>query len=252
VSGIELFILIASPFIGSFISASANSWPDWGKTLQTRSTCSHCQKQLQTRDLIPILSFLLLGGKCKFCSAPIGINHLLTEICAALIAGFAVWVFSGALVLASVFLGWILLFGALVDLRTRLLPNEMNLILVITGLLVSFWQGGGQGLLYALLATIIGYGVFFIIAKIYLRLRGREGLGLGDAKLLAAGGAWLGPFALSWVILLACIIALAGILITSIYSRKKTKADTIISFGPALAIAIYLLWLVKGTSLGLL
>ncbi|MBL4617456.1 MAG: prepilin peptidase [Robiginitomaculum sp.] len=251
-SGTQLFLLIASPFIGSFISASANSWPNWNKVLQSRSNCSHCQKRLQVRDLIPIASFLVLGGKCRFCSTAIGINHLLAEIFATLIAVFAVWVFSGSLVLVSVFLGWVLLFGALVDLRTRLLPDEMNFILIITGLLVSFWQGGGQGLLYAILATIIGYGVFFIIAKLYLRLRGREGLGLGDAKLLAAGGAWLGPLALNWIILLGCVIALLGIITTSIYSRKRAKADAMISFGPALAMAIYLLWLIKGTSIGLL
>lgn len=251
-SGTQLFLLIASPFIGSFICASANSWPSWGKTLQSRSSCAHCHKQLQARDLIPVASFFLLGGKCRFCFAPIGVNHLLAEVFAILIAISAIWFFSGALVIVSVFLGWVLLFGALVDLRTRLLPDEMNLTLVITGLLLSFWQDGGQSLLYAVIATIIGYGIFFLIAKIYLRLRGREGLGLGDAKLLAAGGAWLGPFALSWIILLACVIALFGIIAMSIYSREKPKADTMISFGPALAMAIYLLWLVKGASLGLL
>ncbi|MCF6291799.1 MAG: A24 family peptidase [Robiginitomaculum sp.] len=251
-SATQLFLLIASPFIGSFISASANGWPNWGKTLRSRSSCSHCHKRLQISDLIPIASFLFLAGKCRFCSSPIVINHLMAELCALLIAIISVWVLSDTLVLASVFLGWILLFGALVDFRTRLLPDGMNLILVITGLLVSFWQSGGQGLLSAALAAIIGFGVFFLISKIYLRLRGREGLGLGDAKLLAAGGAWLGVMAISWIILLACIIALFSMLITSIYSRKKLEAETMISFGPALAMAIYLLWVLKSANIGLL
>ncbi|MBL1430367.1 MAG: prepilin peptidase [Robiginitomaculum sp.] len=251
-SATQLFLLIASPFIGSFISASANGWPIWGKTLRSRSHCSHCQKNLQARDLIPVFSFFILSGKCRFCSAPIGINHLMAELCALLIAIISVWVFSDTLVLASVLLGWVLLFGALVDLRTKLLPDGMNLILVISGLLVSFWQGGGQGLLSAALAVIIGFGVFFLISKIYLHLRGREGLGLGDAKLLAAGGAWLGVMAISWVILLACIIALFSMIITSVYSRKKLEAKTMISFGPALAMAIYLLWMLKNANIGLL
>lgn len=232
-----------SPFVGSFINASANLWPKWSKVLQTRSNCLACQRQLGIQDLIPLVSFLLLGGKCRNCQTRISFTHPLAEFSAMLIALAAVICFNGGLMLVAALFGWALLFGALVDLRTRLLPDEITLGLIATGLVYGFWQHQALGLGLAASGAIIGFGVFFLIAKAYTWLRGREGLGMGDAKLLAAGGAWSGPYFLSWIVLFAAMLAIIGVIIHSHIRGQKLSPTTAVSFGPALAVAIYLVWL---------
>lgn len=247
---LSLFLVLASPFVGSFITASANSWPNWREILQTRSTCRSCAQQIQNRDLIPIASYLLLQAKCRHCAVPIGWHHLLGEIAAVLISLAAVFWFDGWMMLVTALFGWVLLFASLVDYRLKLLPDGATLGLLVTGLLVQYLQAGPDGLWLASLGAIIGFGAFFAVSKIYRMVRGREGLGLGDAKLLAAGGAWCGPFALSWIVLLAASFALAGLLLHSMISGQRVKTDTALGFGPALATAVFILWLLLRNASG--
>ncbi|MBL4594958.1 MAG: prepilin peptidase [Robiginitomaculum sp.] len=243
---LSMFLILCGPFVGSFVQASANIWPDRSNAVQIHSVCQHCHTKLKVFDLIPIVSYLWLRGKCRSCETSFGSAHLFTECAAALIAISAVIVFNGWLMLVTALLGWVLLFASLVDFRLRLLPDGATLGLTLAGAIVLFWQAGVPGLWFAGLGAGFGYGVFYIIAKGYRILRGRDGLGLGDAKLLAAGGAWAGPFALSWIVLLAACFALVGLWITSTIRGQKPKADTALSFGPALALAIYLIWLWSG------
>ncbi|VAV92144.1 Leader peptidase (Prepilin peptidase) / N-methyltransferase [hydrothermal vent metagenome] len=247
---LSLFLPLASPFVGSFITASANCWPNWRQIFKTRSICSSCQQQLQNRDLIPVISYLLLRAKCRHCAEPIGWQHLFAELVAILIALAAIVWFDGWMMLVTALFGWVLLFASLVDYRLKLLPDGATLGLVIAGLLLQYLQVGTAGLWLALLGAIIGFAAFFAVSKLYRILRGREGLGLGDAKLLAAGGAWCGPFALSWIVLLAASLALAGLMIRAAINRQKLTADTALGFGPALATAIFVMWLLSSNGLG--
>ncbi len=221
-------------------------WPNRRAILQTRSRCKNCQTELILIDIIPVFSFLLLGGKCRKCKAHIAQAHLFTELMAMLIALASVFVFSGWLQVVCALFGWTLLFGSLVDLRLRILPDGITIGLIIAGLIIISWIGGLEFFWLGLFGTIIGFGAFYLLAKLYQLLRGREGLGLGDAKLLAAGGAWLGPFALSWVVLLACFFAITSLLILRLVQQKPIKSDTALSFGPALSLAIFILWLWSG------
>jgi leader peptidase (prepilin peptidase) / N-methyltransferase len=250
---LSLFLLLTGPFMGSFISASALSWPKRTNMGANRSSCGHCGRTLGLIDLIPLLSFFILGGKCRICKTPIKRQHIVAELASTFIAITSVFWFHGWVMLASALFGFVLLFIALVDFRTRLIPDGASFSLVGAGIAVLFALHGQNGLFTAFAGAAAGYGVFWLVAFVYRHLRGREGLGMGDAKLLAGGGAWMGPFALPWIILLA---ASGALLVLVIMGRGQSlRRDTEIPFGPALAAAIYGIWLwmtASGASLILL
>ncbi len=243
---LSLFLLLTGPFLGSFISASALTWPDRSNLRTSRSQCAQCGAELTLADLVPLFSFLLLRGRCRHCKTPIRRQHIIAELASTTIALSSVLVFDGWLMLASTGFGMVLLFIALVDYRTRLIPDGASFSLIGTGPLVLYFMQGVDGLKTGLGGAIIGYGIFWLVAFAYRHLRGREGLGMGDAKLLAGGGAWMGPFALPWIVLLAASTAIMGLLIGS--KGKSLHRETELPFGPALAIAIYAIWLWSSTN----
>jgi leader peptidase (prepilin peptidase)/N-methyltransferase len=239
---LSLFLVLTGPFLGSFISASAQTWPDRSNMgMSSRSHCAACGRRLTLIDLIPLISFFLLKGKCRTCKTPIASQHILAELASTLIALSAVMIFDGWLMLASAVFGYVLLFIALVDFRTRLIPDGASFSLILSGPVILYALYGPAGLKSAVLGAVFGYGIFWLVAFAYKQLRGREGLGMGDAKLLAGGGAWMGAFALPWIILLASSSALVLLLISS--KGKTLHRETELPFGPALALAIYGLWL---------
>ncbi len=241
---LSLFLILVGPFIGSFISASALAWPSGINLRISRSRCTHCERELGLVDLIPLISFFALKGRCRTCKTPIERQHIIAELASTLIALGAVFMFDGWMMLASTLFGAVLLFIALVDFRTRLIPDGSSFLLIATGPAVFYLVHGKSGLATAIAGAVFGYGIFWLVAFAYRHIRGREGLGMGDAKLLAAGGAWMGPFALPWIILMASSGALALLLLTG---KSNLSRDTEIPFGPALAIAIYIIWLWFGS-----
>ncbi|PHS23621.1 MAG: prepilin peptidase [Robiginitomaculum sp.] len=251
---LSLFLVLTGPFLGSFISASAQTWPDRSNmAMSSRSQCAACGRRLDLIDLIPLISFLWLRGKCRTCKTPIASQHILAELASTLVALSAVMIFDGWLMLASALFGYVLLFIALVDYRTRLIPDGASFSLILSGPVILYALHGPAGLKTALFGAVFGYGIFWLVAFAYKQLRGREGLGMGDAKLLAGGGAWMGPFALPWIILLASSSALVFLLIGS--KSKTLHRETELPFGPALALAIYGLWIwiaARGTNFILL
>jgi len=238
---LSLFLILTGPFLGSFISASALAWPDRSNLRTSRSQCAQCGTDLTLVDLVPLFSFFLLRGRCRHCQTPIKRQHIIAELASTTIALSSVLVFDGWVMLASTGFGLILLFIALVDYRTRLIPNGASFSLISSGPAVMYLMHGNAGLKTGLIGAVVGYGIFWLVAFAYRHLRGREGLGMGDAKLLAGGGAWMGPFALPWIVLLAASTAIVGLLIGS--KGKSLHRETELPFGPALAIAIYGIWL---------
>lgn len=236
---LDVFLLAASPFIGSFVTASSRSWPDWVRITTGRSSCDNCERRLSPFELIPVVSFLIQRGKCRACGAPVSWIHPVGELLALIIGILAVLAFDGGWTVAAALFGWILLFGALVDIRTFLLPDVVTLGLIPAGLAISYLSGGMDAVWLKSLAALIGFASLAIISETYKRLRGREGLGLGDAKLLAAGGAWAGPFALPWIVMLGAGATLFIVVIGHILGRKAT-ADTAVPLGPGLAAGCYL------------
>jgi leader peptidase (prepilin peptidase) / N-methyltransferase len=233
--------VLAAPIAGSLGGVLARRLPRGEPVFLARSVCESCNTQLSARDLAPLLSYVVLRGRCRYCQAPIGWFHPAMELAAMLTALWAAQVFGGDALWASCLLGWMLLTLAVCDARSFRLPDLLTLPLLLFGLGATWWLRPDAIGDHAL-AAALGYLAFRGVAALYRRLRGREGLGQGDAKLLAAAGAWLGLAALPNVVLGA---AIAGLLFAALMALRgrSVSAKMRLPFGPCLAIATWITWL---------
>ena len=183
--------LLIAPFVGSFLGVLIERLPAGRPVLLGRSACDHCGRMLAVRDLVPLVSYLARRGRCACGEARLSAFYPAIELAALGVAMSAVAVLSGWLLWASLGLGWALLALAAIDLRHLVLPDILCLPLIPAGLAIA-WALDPALLPDHALGAILGFAAFVAIAFVYRRLRGREGLGMGDAKLLAAAGAWLG------------------------------------------------------------
>ena len=206
-----------------------------------RSVCDRCGRTLGVADLIPLASWLRTRGRCACGEARLGLFYPAIELAALAVAASAVPVFGGWPLIASLALGWTLLTLAAIDLGHYWLPDRLTLPLIAAGLVVA-WPIDPTRLGEHLIGAAAGFLAFAGIAWAYHRLRGRAGLGLGDAKLLAAAGAWLGWPALPGLVATAGVLALAVALVRA-GSGARLAAATRIAFGPYLALALWLFWL---------
>lgn len=237
---VQIALVAVSPIVGSFLAAAAHRLPDDVRGLMVgRSRCDHCLQPLALRDLVPVLSWIALRGRCRSCRGVIDPAHVVIELAAIGIA-FAALMDDAALMPGTCLLGWGLLLLAAIDRRIGLLPDMLTLPLVLAGLLAALFEPGALPADRAVGAAA-GYLLFAGLAFAYRRLRGLDGLGLGDAKLLAAGGAWLGWQALPWVVLVGAGAALAAVLVST---RGEVSRHTAIAFGPWLALGIWLMRLI--------
>ncbi len=216
------------------------------------SHCPHCAAPVKPWQNIPVISYLFLRGKCANCSGPISIRYPLVELATGLLSGYIAWQWGATpQALAAIGLTWVLITLTMIDIDTQLLPDSLTLPLLWAGLILNsgaFFGGSleGQGLFVsledALWGAVAGYMVLWSVFWLFKILTGKEGMGFGDFKLLAALGAWMGWQALPLIIILSslvgAVIGVAGILIMG---RDKNIP---IPFGPYLAIAgwIALLW----------
>jgi leader peptidase (prepilin peptidase) / N-methyltransferase len=230
-----------APFAGSFLGALVLRLPEGRPVLAGRSACPHCRAVLGARDLVPLLSWLLALGRCRHCRALLGAFYPGTELAALGVALWAALVVPAWLLWSTCMLGWTLLALALLDHRHLILPDIVTLPLIPLGLAVA-WIAAADALLPHALAAALGFAAFAAIAWLYRRLRRREGLGMGDAKLLAAAGAWVGPLGLPGVVLLGAATALAVALARGI-ARGRLRAVDHVPFGPYLAFGLWLVWL---------
>lgn len=235
---VEIFLLAASPFVGSFITMAARAWPDWSRVLAARSACDGCDRRLGPRELIPVISYAVQRGRCRCGAQAIWPLHPAGELMAVCIAVASVMAASGAGAWLAALFGWALLFAALADIRTLELPDVVTLGLIPAGLGAAFLRGGPDVAVQAGIAAALGFGSLALIAWLYRRVRAREGLGLGDAKLLAAAGAWTVPLALPWIIAGAAAITILGLAVVRLTGTRVT-ADMAVPFGPGLALAAF-------------
>ncbi|TFF79987.1 prepilin peptidase [Aeromonas taiwanensis] len=218
-----------------------------------RSACPHCGHAITAIENIPLLSWLWLRGRCHECRAPISARYPLVELLAALLSvAVAATLAPGWSVLAALLLTWSLVALTFIDLDKMLLPDQITLPLLWGGLLFNL-LGGFVPLVDAVIGAMAGYLVLWSLYWSFKLLTGKEGMGHGDFKLLAALGAWLGWQALPIILLLSSLVG-AVIGITLIALRKHHQGNPI-PFGPYLAIAgwIVLLWgdTITGWYLGL-
>lgn len=239
--GVTIALLVASPFIGSFLGVVALRLPQHRGVVAGRSACDACGHTLSPRDLVPLASYLVLRGRCRHCGAPIDPLHPLMEVAAVAVALSAVLVTTGWIAVASCVLGWMLLTLSAIDWRTGFLPDVLTFPLIAAGLGVAY-AIDQTSILEHVIGVACGFITFALLATGYRRLRDRDGLGLGDAKLLAASGAWLSWIGLPSVILLAAISGLAFVLLRSL-NGTKVVGTARIAFGPALALATWIVWL---------
>lgn len=239
---LAVLALLAAPLFASFFALLVDRLPRDEPVLAGRSACRHCHRRLGPSDLVPILSWLALRGRCRSCGAAIPAWLPLFELTApVLVAGALVTSGDGVFALLSAPLAGCLLAIAVIDARHFWIPDALSLPLVVVGLGLAA-AGWRVALPDALIGAAAGYLALWSVARLYQAMRGREGLGLGDAKLMAAGGALLGWTALPLLLLLASFCALMGVLAMRILGRRADAA-TAIPFGPFLAFGIWLLWL---------
>lgn len=236
--GWTMATVIAGPFIGSFLGVVIDRLPRGEPMLGGRSRCDSCGATLGVRDLVPLASFALLGGRCRRCRAPIPRRLPAVELAALAVAAGAAATSAGPSVPIDAALGWALLALAWIDLETFRLPDALTLPLLLAGLAVAARDGIATVEAHAAAAALC-YLLLRGVGALFRKLRGVEGLGAGDAKLLAAGGAWLGPAAIPFVLVAAALIGIAWFGALALAGRRVTR-DTAIPFGPALAASIWL------------
>jgi leader peptidase (prepilin peptidase)/N-methyltransferase len=222
--------------------AARESEPARYNLVVPRSRCPSCGHGITALENIPVLSWLILRGKCSACAAPISARYPAVEIAAGAAAGYAAWRYGFSLAaLGAMAFCWVMIALAFIDLDTQLLPDDLTLLLLWGGLALNLGATFAP-LPSAVIGAIAGYLSLWTVYWAFKLATGKEGMGFGDFKLLAAIGAWLGWQALPLVILLSSVVgATAGI---SLMLFTKHGRDHPIPFGPYLAAAglIALFW----------
>jgi leader peptidase (prepilin peptidase)/N-methyltransferase len=258
-------VLLAGLCIGSFLNVVIHRLPkmmerDWREQcaelagtpapaaagpynlVVPRSACPACGHRITALQNVPLLSWLALRGKCAACGARISARYPVVELAAGLIGAYAAWRYGPTLqALGAMAFGWSLLALAAIDLDTQLLPDDITLPLLWSGLLLNVW-GTFVPLSTAVLGAVAGYLALWLVYWGFKLATGKEGMGFGDFKLLAAIGAWLGWQKLPLVILLSSVVGAAvgiALIVLARHGREKP-----IPFGPYLAAAglIALFW----------
>ncbi|WP_292937603.1 A24 family peptidase [Noviherbaspirillum sp.] len=200
-----------------------------------RSACPHCGHAISALENIPVLSYLFLRGKCIECKTPISPRYPIVELLTGMLSGLLIWRFgSGLAGLATLAFAYLLIAMTFIDADTQLLPDDLTLLLLWCGLLLNL-NGTFVPLRDAVIGAAAGYASLWSVYWLFKLTTGKEGMGYGDFKLLAALGAWLGWKMLPVIILLSSVVgAVVGI---SLILFAKHGRNNPIPFGPYLAAA---------------
>ena len=261
-----VMVAIFSLMIGSFLNVVIYRLPkmmenDWQQEYQAyfnadtaaeparfnlavpRSACPACNTPVQARDNVPVLSWLLLKGKCRSCSAPISARYPVVEALTAVLSAVVAWKLGFGLAAAVIiFTTWVLIALTFIDIDKMLLPDQLTLPLLWLALLFSLSDSAFVNPAQAIVGAAAGYLSLWSVYWLFKLLTGKEGMGYGDFKLLAVFGALLGASQLPLIILLSSLVgAVVGITLLSVQGKDKA---TPIPFGPYIAAAgwIALLW----------
>lgn len=233
--------VILGSLFGSFIAALVIRWPLGRSVTSGRSACDTCGHRLGAVELIPIVSITLQRGKCRHCGVVIDRRHLWIELAAALIGGIALGLSPGLAGLAGAVFGWILIALITLDAEHYWLPDKLTLPLLLIGLGTGL-AGIDPAFVDRLLGGTGGYLSLATIAFSYKRLRGRDGLGGGDPKLLGAIGAWLGWQWLPMVLLGASGVGLLYVGFRALRGKPMAATDRL-PLGALMAFAAFPIWI---------
>ena len=222
---------------GSFSNVCIYRLPEGRNVVSSRSKCRNCQKKISWFDNIPFVSYIILKGKCRNCNYRISFQYFLVELLVGL--GFLISFYFFGLTITTLLLFILIIFFVIIffiDLKHFIIPNELTFPLMSLGFLKSFDPNLNQYLfpdyINSLIGGLVGYMVIWIIIFGYKKLRNKEGMGLGDAKLLSAIGFWFGWISIPFILFFSSFVALAYA-IPSLMNKSKTMSSAI-PFGPYL------------------
>ena len=239
-----IFVIVLGALWGSFANVCIYRLPLDKGVVTGRSFCFKCKKKILWYDNIPILSYFLLGGKCRKCKKPISSQYLFVEILSAVSFGIVYFNFGisiTTLLLIILNLSFIIIF--FIDLKHYIIPNVITFPLMALGFLKSFDPHLNPifpNYINSLIGGVFGYGIICSIIFFYKQVRKKEGMGLGDAKLFGVIGFWFGWLAIPFIIFLSSVIALLSV-VPSLLKNSRTMSSQI-PFGPYIIIGtlIYL------------
>ena len=239
-----LFVIILGGLWGSFANVCIYRLPLEKGVVSGRSYCPKCKKLITWKDNIPIISYLLLSGKCRKCKKPISSQYALVEFLSILffiIIYFLYGITLTTLLLMVLSLSFIIIF--FIDLKHFIIPNEITFSMMALGFIKSFDPNLNSifpNYINSLIGGLLGYGIIWSIIYFYKQVRKKEGMGLGDAKLFGVIGFWFGWLAIPFIIFLSSVIALLSV-VPSLLKNSRTMSSQI-PFGPYIIIGtlIYL------------
>lgn len=242
-----ILLAILGATLGSFFAtvvlrhqekAAGAAWPH-------RSHCDACKETLRWWELIPVVSYVGLRGRCACCRTRIPSLHPFAEILTAIVSLSAIIVGGAGELWAALWLGWLLTLLALFDLKHGVLPLPLTLSLLVSGLAYAAWRHTTFPT-NELLAAVIGFASLGAIAVGYRVLRGREGLGGGDVLFLAGLGAWIGMSHLAYLVLGAALTGLVEAGLVALSTSRSPRAEDSLPFGPFLALGGWVIFLWQG------
>ena len=237
-----IFVIILGALWGSFANVCILRLPQNKGVVSGRSYCPKCKKKIIWKDNIPIISYILLKGKCRKCKKPISSQYALVEML-SLISFASIYYLYGisftTLLLITLALVLIIIF--FIDLKHFIIPNTLTFPLMALGLIKSFIPNLNEifpNYIDSIIGGLFGYGIIWSIIFFYKQIRKKEGMGLGDAKLFAVIGFWFGWISIPFVIFLSSITALISVVPDLIKNSKKMSTQ--IPFGPYIIIGTLL------------
>ena len=233
-----LFVIILGALWGSFANVCIFRLPNEGNVVSGRSFCPKCKQKIVWYDNIPIISYIILKGKCRNCDYRIAFQYLIVEILSLL--SFTLIYLLFGISLTTLFF-WILFLSFLIiffiDLKHFIIPNVITFPLMGLGFLKSFDPNLSYlfpNYINSLIGGALGYGIIFSIIYFYKQIRKKEGMGLGDAKLFAVIGFWFGWISIPFIVFLSSLIALVSVIPSLINKSKQMSSE--IPFGPYIII----------------
>ena len=240
-------VIILGALWGSFANVCIFRLPKEKGVVSGRSYCPKCKKKIVWYDNIPIISFFLLGGKCRKCKKSISIQYVIVEAI-NIVSFITIYYFFGisiiTVLLMMLSLSFLIIF--FIDLEHFIIPNVLTFPMMIVGFLKSFDPNLPSlfpNYINSLVGGLFGYGVIWSIIYFYKQLRKKEGMGLGDAKLLAVVGFWFGWISIPFVLFLSSVLALLWVAPDLIKKSKKLTSQ--IPFGPYIILASILFFISK-------
>ena len=234
-----IIVFIFGSIWGSFSNVCIRRIPNNTSVIKGRSHCPSCNKLIKWYDNIPLISFLILKARCRDCSTTIDVKYFIIELISALnfVLIFYLFGFSSTTILFFILsIGFLIIF--FIDLKHFIIPNEITYPLMMLGFLKSFDPNLNLYLfpnfIDSLIGGFLGYIIIWLVIFIYKKFRNKEGMGLGDAKLVSLIGFWFGWISIPFVIFFSSAIALIKVIPDLIKNKKNLSSE--IPFGPYLIV----------------